>query len=241
MRVITPRSPCVEPETIDQWTVGGPSEVVAGAGLTGRSEGGIVTLEVETGLIERANSGRIVAGFDDGPNEIPNRELARIAELPLPAGNYAIFAKLSLRNPFESGYTSVSCRLDAGGDFDRTHTVVEGPNIGSLLENEGTSALTQSLEVVHRFSAPGLLAAAPTSRRSATGRCLQRSEVRSRSRLESLEHLPRRIAGYETPSHERATGPIWADRGGRAGRGHRGCSGSGRSKAGGESRVNRSS
>ena len=155
LRVVTPTSPCVEPERQDQWTVGGPSEVVAGAGLTGRSEGGIVTLDVEPGLIESANSGRIVAGFDDGPNEIPDRELARIAELPLPAGNYAIFAKFSLSNPFESGFTSVSCRLDAGGDFDRSSTVVEGLNIGEVLENEGTSALTQSLEVVHRFSAPG--------------------------------------------------------------------------------------
>ena len=33
--------------------------------------------------------------------------------------------------------------------------MTEGLNIGSLLENEATSALTQSLEVVHRFSAPG--------------------------------------------------------------------------------------
>jgi hypothetical protein len=153
IRAVTPANPvCVEPETPSAWTVHGVKAITTGAGLVGRDDGGLVQLQVDPELIENANSGRIVAGFDDGPHDVPDLEPSTIAELPLPAGSYAIFAKLQLVNTFLHGAASVRCRLDAGGDFDETDTDVEG--FGIALE-QSTSSLAQGLEVVHRFAAPG--------------------------------------------------------------------------------------
>jgi hypothetical protein len=151
LRVTTVENPvCVEPEAASEWTVNGVKEVILGTGLIGRNDGGIVQLEVDPGLIESASSGQIVAGFDDGPRDIPD-ELALVAQLPLQAGNYAIFAKLSLRNTSATALATVSCRLTAGGDFDEISTFLEHINSESA---EGTIALSQSLEVVHRFDGP---------------------------------------------------------------------------------------
>jgi hypothetical protein len=155
LRVATAANPvCVEPEAAAEWTVNGVKEVTAGAGLISRNNGGIVELQVDPGLVANANSGKIVAGFDDGPRGVPDG-LSSIAELPLPAGNYAIFAKLSLRNPFDSEKAPVRCRLEAGADFDQTLTLVEGDNFDSVHDDEDSSALAQSLEVVHQFTEPG--------------------------------------------------------------------------------------
>jgi hypothetical protein len=149
LRVAAAANPiCVEPEAAAEWTVNGLKEVTAGAGLIGRNSGGIVKLQVDPEL--NANSGKIVAGFDDGPRDVPD-ELALVAQLPLPAGNYAIFAKPRLRNPSETALATVRCRLTAGGDFDETYAVLERFDVESALEAEGTSALGQSMEVVHRF------------------------------------------------------------------------------------------
>jgi hypothetical protein len=155
LRVATAANPvCVEPEAAAEWTVNGVKEVTAGAGLISRNNGGIAELQVDPGLIENANSGKIFAGFDDGPHDVPN-ELGLIGQLPLPAGNYAIFAKLSLRNPSETRLATVTCRLTAGGDFDETFVTLERFDVGSaVFDGQGTSALAQSLEVVHRFDEP---------------------------------------------------------------------------------------
>jgi len=153
LRAVTPENPaCVAPEAASEWTVNGVKAITAGTGLVGRDDGGIVQLEVDPGLIENASSGKIIAGFDDGPHVIANAfPPARIAELPLPSGSYAIFAKLSFDNNFiVTPLARVNCRLEAGADFDEVETVVE-----RRADEEGTTDLAQGLQVVHRFSEPG--------------------------------------------------------------------------------------
>ena len=160
IRAVTPASPvCVAPEAASEWTINGVKAITAGAGLVGRDNGGIVGLEVDPGLIENANSGKIFAGFDDGPRDLPNAfPPPMIAELPLPAGSYAIFAKLSFHNPLLSRTATVDCKLQAGEDFDEIRVIVERidevdqPGIPDV---EGTTDLAQVLEVVHRFWEPG--------------------------------------------------------------------------------------
>ena len=155
LRVATTANPvCVEPEAAAEWTVNGVKSVTAGAGLTSRDNDGIVELQFDPGLIESANSSKILAGFDDGPRDVPD-QLGLIGQLPVPAGNYAIFAKLSLRNPLETGLATVTCRLTAGGDVDETFVMLERYDVESaVFGGEGASALAQSLEVVHRFNEP---------------------------------------------------------------------------------------
>jgi hypothetical protein len=157
LRAVTPASPaCVAPEVATDWTVNGVKAITAGEGLVGRDNGGLVQLAVDPGLVESANSGKLVAGFDDGPHEVPN-ELAPIAQLPLPAGNYAIFAKLVFRSPPGAGadtIADVTCKLFAGADVDQASVVLEPFDVDRALSGEGTSVVGQSLEVVHRFDAP---------------------------------------------------------------------------------------
>jgi hypothetical protein len=134
IRAVTPSNPgCVEPEAF-------------------------VHLQVDPGLLEAASAGQIFAGFDDGPRDLPNAfPPPRIAALALPAGSYAIFVKVSFHNPFLSRTATVNCRLEAGGDFDELETVVERADevdVPGISDVEGTTDLTQSLAVVHRFDAP---------------------------------------------------------------------------------------
>jgi hypothetical protein len=159
IRAVTPSNPgCVEPEAANEWTVNGVKEIAAGPGLVARDDGGFVHLQVDPGLLEAASAGQIFAGFDDGPRDLPNAfPPPRIAALALPAGSYAIFVKVSFHNPFLSRTATVNCRLEAGGDFDELETVVERADevdVPGISDVEGTTDLTQSLAVVHRFDAP---------------------------------------------------------------------------------------
>jgi hypothetical protein len=168
LRAVTPENPaCVAPEEASEWTVGGVKAITAGSGLVGRDNNGLVQLEVDPGLIENANSGKIFAGFEDGPRDVPD-EFSLIAQLPLPAGNYAIFAKLAFRHSGEAAFNAVAnvyCKLVAGADFDETRVVLEPFDAESALSGEGTSAAGQSLEVVHGFDVPSraLLVCSDTS------------------------------------------------------------------------------
>jgi len=154
LRGATQASPCSSPEELQRWTVHGVAGVDPGPGLVGR-EGpdGIVALSLDPDLIQQANAGRIFAGFDDGPG-LANGLSRR---LPLPPGAYAIAAKLTLTakpetpQPPEVKYSHVvSCRLEAGADFDESRVVVSGTQ-----EADATKTLTMPLEVVHRFAEPG--------------------------------------------------------------------------------------
>jgi hypothetical protein len=147
LRVLTgANTTCDSSEQRTDWVVGDElANITLGQGLTGSREGGVLQLAIDPALLER---GRIFSGFNDGPGEIPN-DLATIATLNLPAGSYAIFAKLTLDNTF-SGTDRIVCRLSAETDFDDAGLVVEDavlPLIGYLD--------TLNLNVVHHFTDPG--------------------------------------------------------------------------------------
>lgn len=148
LRVLTPSNPCVEPETRNQWTVNGTKDVQPGPGLNGSNNSGIVSLQVDPGLIENANASKIFAGFDDGPGFVSGIEKT----LTLPAGAYAIFAKLTLiPGPAElSGPVTVLCRLEAGADFDASRAFVP-----SQADDDLNKLVGLTLEVVHSFAAAG--------------------------------------------------------------------------------------
>ena len=92
------------------------------------------------------------AGFKNGPGDVPSvpavtDAAATIATLALPAGNYAIFAKLYVEDPTIGPVdpdTTVVCRLEAGTDVDETSTELLPPWRASI-----------SLQVVHAFTAAG--------------------------------------------------------------------------------------
>jgi hypothetical protein len=86
------------------------------------------------------------AGFYDGPVALPKGFFPEpIAELPLPAGRYAISAKLEADN-VDAVALGVQCELHAGLDFDKASVdlLEPAPAHGAL-----------SLEVVHEFAGPG--------------------------------------------------------------------------------------
>ena len=155
LRAVTDANPtCSEPEKPADWTVNGVKDVRPGPGLSGTSTNGVVDLQVDPGLIEAANSGKIYAGFDDGPHPIPDGSLdslSAVAQLAVPAGSYAIFAKLNLIDfSGREQYAPVWCRLSAGGDFDEAAELIEGLSLDGGMP-EGTYQDVLGLEVVHHF------------------------------------------------------------------------------------------
>jgi hypothetical protein len=155
---------CTPSEQQMDWVVGGEvTDITLGRGLVGSREDGEVLLELDPDIIQGCGScvgGRIVAGFDDGPGTIPADGFnppTQIAALDLPAGNYAIFAKMTLVQPTDDAADvagNVSCRLTAEADFDDAQLSLE--DLGSFLGN--IQGLT--LQVVHHFAAPGEVALA---------------------------------------------------------------------------------
>jgi hypothetical protein len=92
------------------------------------------------------------AGFKNGPGDVYSGPAvtdagATIGTLSLPAGSYAIFAKLYVEDPTIPEVDpdiTVVCRLEAGADFDETSTEVLPPWRAAL-----------PLQVVHTFTAAG--------------------------------------------------------------------------------------
>ncbi|MCM3904547.1 MAG: hypothetical protein ND866_22850, partial [Pyrinomonadaceae bacterium] len=73
--------------------------------------------------------------------------------------NYAIFAKLvvTAKEIEESSVTRkefVTCRLDAGNDFDRSNALLEVQDDRPILAFTNDEVVL-TLEVVHRFAEPG--------------------------------------------------------------------------------------
>ncbi len=136
---------CDASEQRTNWVVGGElTDITLGQGLTGSRQGGAFQLAVDPLIVEK---GRIFSGFNDGPGQIPD-DLATIARLNLPAGSYAIFAKLMLSNEF--GNVRIGCRLSAGTDFDDAGLVVEESLFPFVPYLD-----TLNLSVVHHFTDPG--------------------------------------------------------------------------------------
>jgi len=155
LRLQTPSNPdCDQSEQSADWTVGGElTDAVFAAPLVGEERGGVLSLGLDQNFVEAANSGKIFAGFDDAgviPARRADGEPQEIARLAVPAGAYAISAKLTVTGPL-LGVTDVRCRLGAGADFDES-----GVSVSGVLNTEDfTSELAMPLEVVHGFVEPG--------------------------------------------------------------------------------------
>ena len=76
-------------------------------------------------------------------------------QLDLPAGDYAIFAKMTLDNSSQGASERfVFCKLEAGADFDKATVDLEsGP--AAPIAGERLARLGLTLQVVHHFDTPG--------------------------------------------------------------------------------------
>jgi len=110
----------------------------------------------------------IFSSFKNGPVDIPNAETT-LARLSVPAGSYAINAKLYGTDTTSS--PAVTCRLIAGVDFDTTR--------GNVLANNVPFAL----QVVHTFATPATvtLACGDTGSTTDTANFLKITAIRSGS------------------------------------------------------------
>src|SRR5262249_56322 len=99
LRMLTGNKTTCDPsEQPMDWVVGGEvTDGRAGRGLIGSREDGAVQLALDPSIIAGCagcKGGKVFAGFNDGPGQIPNVVPGTLAELNLPAGDYVIFAKL---------------------------------------------------------------------------------------------------------------------------------------------------
>ena len=143
---------CDSSEQRTDWVVGGEvTDITLGQGLTGTRDGGAIQLAVSPSLLEK---GRVFAGFNDGPVPLPRESgQTNIATLNLPAGHFAIFAKLTVVNYGLNDDSNASdravCQLNALPDFDHAETVVE--EAGFIF----SVATGLTMQLVHTFSSPG--------------------------------------------------------------------------------------
>ena len=165
LRMADTTTACDSSEQLVQWVVGGQvTEIRAGQGLIGTRDDGIVNLALDPSIFQAcAGCGKIIAGFDDGPREMPRfvfgEEIPQIAKLNIPVGNYAIFAKLvvntkELGGPGVTRKEFANCKLAAGEDFDNANALLEVEDDRPTIETINDEAVL-TLEVVHRFAAPG--------------------------------------------------------------------------------------
>ncbi len=166
LRMVTSSNTACDPsEQLMDWVVGGEvTDIRIGAGLVGGRENGVVDLALAPEIIEGCTSctgGRIFAGYNDQPGTVPVELFpAPLAKLDLPAGSYAIFAKLTLENFKDEGREGpgkdvVFCRLKAGDDVDEGEITMEEPYFQPGNFYDGADTLGLNMQVVHRFSEPG--------------------------------------------------------------------------------------
>lgn len=89
----------------------------------------------------------VYSGFHDAPITLPS-SLRTIATLRVPAGNYSVFAKLTVWNGQNIDDT-LTCKLVAGADFDTSITVLTGNSVPFA------NYAAMALNVVHHFSGRG--------------------------------------------------------------------------------------
>ncbi|HEV8483894.1 MAG TPA: hypothetical protein VGV87_10130 [Blastocatellia bacterium] len=162
LRMLTDANTTCEPsERQVDWVVGGEvTDINLGQGLVGSREDGSVRLALDPSIIEGCTGcrgGRVFAGFNDGPGQIPPLLEGPIAELNLPAGDYVIMAKMNVETGFADFSTQrpVTSKLTAGTDFDEAKVVLEEIHDESPGHPGGSNAMGLTLQVVHSFSAPG--------------------------------------------------------------------------------------
>ena len=165
LRMITGTA-CDSSERLTEWVVGGQvTEIQLGQGLIGNRENGTMSLALDPSFFESCiGCGKIIAGFNDGPLELPlfpfsEEGLPPIAKLQLPAGNYAISAKLvvTAKQAEELPITRKEfalCRLSAGGDFDNSTALLEVED-DRPIQVSINDEVVLTLEVVHRFAEAG--------------------------------------------------------------------------------------
>jgi hypothetical protein len=157
---------CGPSERLVRWVVDGDvNDVRVGTGLVASREGGLVNLALDPSVLgcESCNFGKVFAGFNDGPGQIPMgeppvHEPQQIAELNLPEGDYAIFAKVLLANHETAVDALVRCRLSAGADSDEADVVLENTQQGGGQMWGEASREVMTLQVVHRFDTAGVVA-----------------------------------------------------------------------------------
>lgn len=156
---------CDSSERMMEWVVGGQvTEIHPGQGLVGNRDDGVVNLALDPSVFQGcAGCGKIIAGFNDGPFDLQRfiigEDLPQIAKLDLPAGNYAIFAKLvvTAKQQEELPVTVkefAQCNLSAGNDFDNSGALLEVEDDRPIITVDNDRVVL-SLEVVHRFPEPG--------------------------------------------------------------------------------------
>lgn len=168
LRMVTGNNTCDPSEQPMDWVVGGQlTEIRVVQGLTATREDGIVNLGLDPSIFQNCTGcGRIFAGFNDGPDDIFGAfgdqivPASAIASLALPAGKFAVFAKLTLRNvdSIDGRSHPVRCKLMAQADFDEARVVVEDEqdrNDNGVPDRDGATSLVMSLMVVHDFDEPG--------------------------------------------------------------------------------------
>jgi hypothetical protein len=98
-----------------------------------------------------------LSGFKNGPGDVPSvptvtQAEATIGTLALPAGNFAISAKLYLEDvegPPDDTDVEVTCRLEAGADFDQSMATLFAGGAGFPWRSP------ISLQLAHAFPSPG--------------------------------------------------------------------------------------
>lgn len=150
--LIDDNATCGPSEELMEWMVGGAvTDITPGRGLIGSREDGEVQLELDPSVIQGCGScagGKVFAGFNDGPGDIPTGTgveqhgdpLPVIGSLPLQPDAYVVVAKLWVKNTSNLALL-VSCRLSAGADFDWVTVTVEANDRAAM-----------ALTVVHEFS-----------------------------------------------------------------------------------------
>lgn len=160
VRVLTTEdAACDMSEVRTDWVIGGEvTDVRVGQGLVGSRDGGTVQLAVDPSLVQSCTGcrgGRIFSGFNDGPVALPGFFPEEIARLDLPAGSFAIFAKLTITNTLGEGFDDrVLCTLRADTDFDQGELVLP-EDVDTLIQHPYNAAAGLTMQVVHRFTAPG--------------------------------------------------------------------------------------
>ncbi|HEX7296513.1 MAG TPA: hypothetical protein VF251_12210 [Pyrinomonadaceae bacterium] len=165
LRMTATGTACDHSEQPTEWVVGGQvTEIQLGQGLIGNRDNGTMSLALDTSIFQSCiGCGKIIAGFNDGPFELPQfnveGDLPEIAKLELPAGNYAISAKLVVEAKQGEEFPIsrkefATCRLNAGNDFDESSALLEVED-DRPIQVSTNDQVVLSLQVVHRFAEAG--------------------------------------------------------------------------------------